>query len=130
MMNVQHDVDRYLTLLSNKIREQGLTQLEVQKELGWGTSYISQLVTRQKKLRIEQALAILDTIGVEPAEFFADLYGAPRVGGRKPTAHRDPRLSEFQQLSALLESLKRARPELANRTSFRNLSDVDLRRSL
>lgn len=80
MMIVDNEVDRYLTLLRNKIREKGFTQLEVQEALSWGRSYISQLLTKQKSLRVEQVLLILDVIGVDPAEFFAELYyypGAP-----------------------------------------------------
>ncbi|RMH18680.1 MAG: XRE family transcriptional regulator [Acidobacteria bacterium] len=73
-MNVEKDLDRTLTLLRNKIREKGFTQLEVQNALNWGRSYISQLLTKQKSLRVEQILLILDVIGVEPAEFYSELY--------------------------------------------------------
>ena len=77
MMIVDNEVDRYLTLLRNKIRERGFTQLQVQEALSWGRSYISQLLTRQKSLRVEQVLLILDVIGVDPADFFAELYYVP-----------------------------------------------------
>lgn len=84
MVPVQLEVDRALTLLRNKIREQGFTQLEVQEALGWGRSYISQLLTRQKALRVEQVLSILNVIGIDPSEFFAELYAFPAVA-RKST---------------------------------------------
>jgi len=74
---VERELDRFLTLLRNKIRERGFTQLEVQEALGWGRSYISQLLTKQKSLRVEQVLLILDVIGVDPVEFFAELYHFP-----------------------------------------------------
>lgn len=77
MINVEKEIDRILTLLRNKIREQGFTQLQVQAELDWGRSYISQLLTKQKSLRVEQVLKILDVIGIEPAEFYAELYSFP-----------------------------------------------------
>ncbi len=77
MRQVEAEVDRYLTLLGNKIRGQGFTQVEVQEALGWGRSYISQLVTKAKSLRVEQVLLILNIIRVDPAEFFAELYGPP-----------------------------------------------------
>ncbi len=64
MINIDMELDRYLSLLRNKIRERGFTQLEVQGPLGWGRSYISQLLTRQKALRLEQVLLILKVIGV------------------------------------------------------------------
>ncbi len=75
MVTIEHEVGRYLVLLGNKIRERGFTQLEVQDALGWGRSYISQLVTRQKALRFEQLLSILSVLGIDPADFFRELYG-------------------------------------------------------
>ncbi len=77
MRQVEAEVDRYLVLLGNKIRQRGYTQLEVQRELRWGRSYISQLLTKQKSLRVEQVLLILKVIGVDPAEFFADGWPEP-----------------------------------------------------
>jgi len=84
MATVEKELDRFLTLLRNKIRERGFTQLEVQEALGWGRSYISQLLTKQKSLRVEQVLLILEVIGVDPVEFFAELYHFP--GGAFRTA--------------------------------------------
>ncbi len=74
MTTLERELDRVLTLLRNKIRERGFTQLEVQEALSWGRSYISQLLTKQKSLRVEQVLMILDVIGVPPSEFFGELY--------------------------------------------------------
>ncbi len=88
MRQVEAEVDRYLTLLGNRIRGQGYTQIEVQDALGWGRSYISQLVTKAKALRIEQVLLILNIIGIDPAEFFAELYGPP--GAPYATARPGP----------------------------------------
>ena len=83
MATAEKELDRVLTLLRNKIRERGFTQLEVQEALSWGRSYISQLLTKQKSLRVEQVLLILEVIGVDPGEFFAELYpsGAALAGG-------------------------------------------------
>lgn len=82
MSSAEKELDRVLTLLRNKIRERGFTQLEVQEALSWGRSYISQLLTKQKSLRVEQVLLILEVIGVDPGEFFGDLYSFPHSGGR------------------------------------------------
>ncbi len=89
MRTIDRDLDRVLTLLRNKIRERGFTQLEVQEALGWGRSYISQLLTKQKSLRIEQVLLILNVIGVDPGEFFGELYHFPAGGGfEAPQSYR------------------------------------------
>ena len=91
-MEAERELDRVLTLLRNKIRERGFTQLEVQEALSWGRSYISQLLTKQKSLRVEQVLLILEVIGVKPGEFFGELYHfpqgeAPRRGGEVYPTH-------------------------------------------
>ena len=36
MLAVERELDRFLTLIRNKIRQRGWTQLEVQRELRWG----------------------------------------------------------------------------------------------
>ena len=84
MREVEAEVDRILTLLRNTIRERGFTQLEVQDALGWGRSYISQLLTKQKSLRVEQVLLILQVIVVDPAAFFGELYAKPGAGDGAP----------------------------------------------
>ncbi len=114
-MIVDNEVDRYLTLLRNKIREKGFTQLQVQEALSWGRSYISQLLTKQKSLRIEQVLLILDVIGVDPADFFAELYypGVPgthgTAGWRSPAAGFEPAdeplAGNFDEMRALVRGL-------------------------
>jgi transcriptional regulator with XRE-family HTH domain len=71
---VEREVARLLQLLRTKIHENGFTQVEIQKRLGWGSSYVSQLLRRAKTLRLDQALAILGVLGVGPAEFYAELY--------------------------------------------------------
>ncbi len=58
----------------NQDSRAGVTQLEVQEALGWGRSYISQLLTKQKALRLEQPLLVLRVINVEPDDFFRELY--------------------------------------------------------
>ena len=74
MRSIERDLDRILNRLRHAIRERGYTQLEVQDVLGWGRSYISQLLTRQKSLRFEQILLILNVIGVPPGDFFSAIY--------------------------------------------------------
>ena len=113
MMIVDTEVDRYLTLLRNKIREKGFTQLQVQEALSWGRSYISQLLTKQKSLRVEQVLLILDVIGVDPTEFFAELYyfpGAPYAesrwrSGQAPSRGDEQLANSFEEMRSLVRGL-------------------------
>ena len=74
-MSAEKEVDRMLKLLREKIRDQGFTQLKVQEALGWGRTYISQLFRKQKSLRFDQILKIVQVIGLRTDEFFAEFYG-------------------------------------------------------
>ena len=131
MVIVENEIEQILTLLRNKIRERGFTQLEVQEALAWGRSYISQLLTKQKSLRVEQVLLILNVIGVDPAEFYAELYHLPSMdrlhsaedyasAGYKPSPHSASTVAEvtgggppgdssrsFRELRSLLRGLVR-----------------------
>ena len=111
MRKVDRDLDRILTLLRNRIRERGFNQLEVQKVLGWGRSYISQLLTRQKCLRIEQVLLILKVIDVDPAEFWGEIYQFDQLGERRPTESRRHRAapSPFPEGDDVESDLRRIR---------------------
>ena len=111
MMIVDKEVDRCLTLLRNKIREKGFTQLQVQEALSWGRSYISQLLTKQKSLRVEQVLLILSVIGVDPAEFFAELYypgaamGYEGAGLRSLEQRGGDAAGDFEEMRSLVRGL-------------------------
>ncbi len=74
MHTVERELGRTLRLLRSTIFACGTTQLEVQEPLGWGRSYISQLLTKQKELRVEQVLLILKVLGVAPEDFYTELY--------------------------------------------------------
>lgn len=108
MVTVEPEVDRYLTLLRNKIRERGFTQLEVQEALGWGRSYISQLLTKQKALRVEQVLLVLSVIGIDPPEFFQELYAVSLYPGHRSLQdpEEEARLrKELKNLRAMVHGL-------------------------
>ncbi len=90
MRTVEREVDRILALLRTRIRERGFTQMEVQEILGWGRSYISQLLTRQKTLRIEQVLQILNVINVDPADFWAEIYQFGKFSETHDPGRRGP----------------------------------------
>ena len=112
MHEVERLVDRALMLLQQKIRGRGFTQLDIQQTLGWGRSYISQLVTKQKALRVEQVLLILQVIGVEPAEYFSELFQTPEPtyrgagpGSWASDARRTEEVRRLADTDALLDSV-------------------------
>ena len=102
-------IDRVLTRLRNVIREQGFTQLEVQEALGWGLSYISQLLTQQKALRVEQVLAILKVVGVDPGEFFAEVFGRKSAPfGRRRRVQAPRNAAALREIRTDYETLVKA----------------------
>ena len=110
MEPIDEEVDRVLKALRHKIYDQRFTQLEVQEALSWGRTYISQLMTRQKKLRVDQVLSILSVIGVGPREFFAELYQL------QPIEKSDRREPEAMVTSEEVKELRRELAELRRST--------------
>ncbi len=86
-----------LALLVEKIHEQIFTELEVEEVLGWNRHHVHELTAGRKRLRVEDVLAVLGVIGVEPGEFFAELYGLP---SRPRSLY-----AEIAELSALADDL-------------------------
>ncbi len=114
MLNVERDLDRVLNRLRNAIRERGFTQLEVQETLGWGRSYISQILTKQKTLRIEQVLMILNVIDVKPEVFWDEIYlfserGAGRRARRRGARRRVAAPPSFPDGDGVDNGLRRIR---------------------
>ena len=113
--NVDRDLDRILTRLRHAIRERGYTQLEVQEVMGWGRSYISHLLTRQKSLRLDQLLQILNVIGVDPADFYGEIYQFGQFsdsGGRRGRrGKRSPLFEAAAEVAGgtMLDDLRRMR---------------------
>ncbi len=112
--SIDRDIERTLTHLRNVIRDRGFTQMEVQQALGWGRSYISQLVTRQKSLRLESLLMILKVVDVDPVAFFAEVYppgeGLAVLDALPSPTGSDAELRDLQlRVDALVELLKRKR---------------------
>ena len=108
MIQPDDEVGRVLKFLRNKIYDQQFTQLEVQEALSWGRSYISQLMTRQKKLRVDQVFSILGVIGVDPREFFAELYQLQLMEEGERGEHAGAAISgEVEELRREVADLRR-----------------------
>ncbi len=109
MRQVDREIDRYLALLRDRIHQKGFTQNDIQDVFGWGRGYISQLLTKQKKLRVEQLLLMLNVIDVDPADFFAEFYdlrGAPQAHWSPRDAGKPENLrTQIRQLETQLQAL-------------------------
>ncbi len=103
MGQVEAEMGRCVALLRNKIRRRGFTPQQVQDSLGWGRK-ISRLVKKPKTLQMRHLLLVLDVIGVEPADFFGELYG-----GTAPPAGRSEGLPALIDPSQAMEYPPRPR---------------------
>lgn len=77
IQRITQQVDRILATLRHVIESSELNQQDIQKALGWGRTYITQLLNKQKALRISQILQILEVVEMEPTEFFNLVFQDP-----------------------------------------------------
>ena len=68
------DVDQLARHLRLWIQARRMTLQAVEGELGMGVGYLGQLLRGNLDLKVKHVLAVLEVIGVEPAEFFSSLY--------------------------------------------------------
>jgi transcriptional regulator with XRE-family HTH domain len=85
-MDVSDDVKRLADFVRLKIRSTGHFQNAVERRLGWGEGYLSQLLRGNQDLKVKHVYAILRVIGVPPSEFFSQLaaleaYSPSQPGG-------------------------------------------------
>ncbi len=110
MRKVDRDIDRILSRLRKAIRERGYTQLEVQEVLGWGRSYISQILNREKNLRLDQVLMILKVINVKPEDFWGEIYQfGETYRPDQPGRQAAPALPEAPDESTMADDLRRSK---------------------
>lgn len=80
-MNPSQEVLGWSRGLRALLAQRGCSQRSVERRLGWGAGYLSQLLRAGSppELKARHLLAILDVLGEPPATFFARLYDlAPR----------------------------------------------------
>lgn len=77
-------IDRFHSLLRQRIRDAGFTLRSISRKLGWHEDYASQLFRGTPRLRVDQAFQLLGAAGIDPAGFFADL--AHDLSGRAVSA--------------------------------------------
>jgi hypothetical protein len=67
------------------MRERGRTGRSIERQLGWSTGYLSQILRDgPPALKVEHVLAILEALEVPPPEFFARLYDLAPVAPAPP----------------------------------------------
>jgi transcriptional regulator with XRE-family HTH domain len=70
-------VDRVKARMKHAILQAGYSQKEVERRLGWGEGYISQILRGKVAFKLKHCFAVLAVIGVAPGDFFRELFREP-----------------------------------------------------
>jgi hypothetical protein len=82
-MSIDEEVRRATKLLETIMQAGGLTRKDLDRRLGAGPGYMSQLFTGRMELKLRHILAVLAALDVEPGVFFQTLYPHGRPVGDK-----------------------------------------------
>jgi transcriptional regulator with XRE-family HTH domain len=100
------EVKRWSHHLRLWMTERGRSQRSVEREVGWGVGYLSQLLRPSPPdLKVRQLLAILRVLQVTPQAFFGGLYSEEDGATEMPPLSREE-LRDFVS-QALREELVR-----------------------
>ena len=90
---VNKRMSELLKRLRAKIREQGFTQVGIEKKLGWRRGHLTSLFGRKTDLRVDHLLALCEEIDVPPFELFGTglLPSADEVLARLLRTYAHPR---------------------------------------
>lgn len=101
-------VNDVLEALRLEFARQRVTQRELEREFGWGHSYLSSVLSGRTDLKVKTLFKVLDALEIHPAEFLAR---ADSEGGRAPAYHEtqeEERLLDEEDLEHLFELLRQA----------------------
>ena len=96
---VAEEVDKVLRALRDRVRLASITQRQIERRHGWNRGYLSQVLSGHISLGLLHVLAILDSLQLEPAAFFAEVLGRPaELSGeiRERLARYDAALAELE----------------------------------
>ena len=106
-------VDAVLKELRRLVRENDMTQRDIEKENGFARGYLSQVLNGHMSLTARHVLAILFSLEVSPGSFFSRLFpdpegsvfGEPISLGYAPRTESGWMLSEIRQKLARYDSM-------------------------
>jgi transcriptional regulator with XRE-family HTH domain len=102
------ETQRLAEALRETIRRAKTSQRQIERTLGQGKGYLSQLLGGNVDLKVKHVFAILAVIGVEPEELFLEIYDrSDPVGAVRGLVARSRAQQDFEELKnrvARLES--------------------------
>jgi transcriptional regulator with XRE-family HTH domain len=112
---LEAEVSRVAEALREAIRRGKTSQRQVERALGQGKGYLSQLLGGNVDLKLKHVFAILAVLGVEPEEFFLELYERSdpvgSVRGLVARARVEQEIAEIKSRVARLEQGTAAEPK-------------------
>jgi transcriptional regulator with XRE-family HTH domain len=115
MQKSDEEVQRVSEALREAIRRRKTSQRQIERVLGQGKGYLSQLLGGNVDLKLKHVFAVLEVLGLEADEFFLGIYGrsdpvgAVRGMVAQSQAHRE--LEELKNRVARLEKKVGLDPE-------------------
>jgi len=109
----EEEVQRVSEALREAIRRRKTSQRQIERVLGQGKGYLSQLLGGNVDLKLKHVFAVLEVLGLAADEFFLGIYGRSDAVAVKSQAQRD--LAELKSRVARLEQKIGLDPEPMSR---------------
>src|SRR5437660_519096 len=97
----EEEVQRVAEALREAIRRRKVSQRQIERVLGQGKGYLSQLLGGNVDFKLKHVFAVLEVLGLAADEFFLGIYGRSDSVTVKSRAQRD--LEELKDRVARLE---------------------------
>ena len=112
MDSPETEVRRVAEALRDAIRSRRSSQRKVEQALHQGKGYLSQLLNGSVDLKLKHVFKVLEVIGIEPDEFFLNLYENPSPAGAVRNRVSQSRIeSEIEELKSRVARLESAQAE-------------------
>jgi transcriptional regulator with XRE-family HTH domain len=93
-MAAEQDVEKILALLKRAIRSSGLSQKDVDRQIGVQPGYLSQVMIGRLDLKVKHLLRALQAIQVDPNGFFSLAFTGSSAGAGRTEGAVDLPLAE------------------------------------
>lgn len=121
------DLRRYLNVLKELVGGWDGSMREIERRLGWATGRLTKVLAGRVELQVQDLLAILGVLGVEPLDFYRMAYGGDSVSAQvlrkisalspQPQSWIFPAISEAELVQRIEAAVERA---FANQDKLRN----------
>lgn len=97
-------VEQVLEEIRSLLARRRVTQRDLERQFGWGHSYLSSVLAGRTELKVSTLFKVLDALDVSPSVFLAGIEG---VDAPRRSAESD-RLVQAEQLDSLFDLLQQA----------------------